>query len=730
MKKIYVIVLVALALFVPFNVQALRTADIVWTLDGYLTWHSPHYPFPTQTAPANAVSIIETAEGKRGLLISERPFAWMGIEIRYASPGLAGGLSAIAGDRIMASGRVLGPQDDTEILLTNQDGSVFDTFILMDDGVFNIAYTLTENDLNGFGGFMIATNGTEIFYVEDFVVARTPSVTEDIPNWDLTAPSLADAFSSYFLMGNIWSNRGQMSDVVTFDMFNHHYNSVTASNHHKVSFLLGHSPNEWNWDFALADTIVDWAEANDLSMVGHTLVWHTQSQPWLTNASSTENVTRATAIENMHKYISTVAGRYRGRMYSWDVVNEVIAVRSGTWWGANPDWRVHLRRQGQGLDSNHTQWYNAFANGAMGDECGSDYIFYAFRFARIYDPYAILYYNDYNTFQNVKREAIAQMVEQINERWTNDPLYDGRLLIEGIGMQGHYNLRNWPANIGYVRDALERFVRTGARVSVTELNVYLEGGGIVPTDDLLPDLFEEQARRYYELFSLFLEFADYIPRITSFIWQDLPAQQGAWRRWPHSQRPALFDTGRQTKPAFYAVLRTLETATPANISIPAITPFRIPLGETGTPFSAQLKATQTNHAPIRWHVESGNLPQGIRLVPTTGVLLGTPEEAGAFIFNVIAENALGSGSREFLMVVGEDYAHLLPEPYEPEAPVEDIAEVTTDATPSPQNDENNVPPVGPAIEAEDDSFSLPIGMLAVFIGVGVAVGVALLRRKT
>jgi len=236
-------------------------------------------------------------------------------------------------------------------------------------------------------------------------------------DWDLSLPSLAETFKPYFLLGNIWCSVQNMWDPSIREMFKHHYNAITASNNHKPCNLLSGNPEKWVWDFKIADEIVDWAEENNIAMTGHTLLWHNMSRNWLTNIpGTTQPLTRQEAMENLHRYISTVAGRYSGRMYSWDVINEAL---NPTDWVAEPDWRKHLRRTGEGygLSGNaDTRWYDAFANGAQGDECGSDYIYYAFKFARTYDPVAKLYYNDYNEFDPSKCEAIAQMVEQVNER--------------------------------------------------------------------------------------------------------------------------------------------------------------------------------------------------------------------------------------------------------------------------------------------------------------------------
>lgn len=463
-----------------------------------------------------------------------------------------------------------------------------------------------------------------------------------MPEWDLSAPSLAQSFAQHFLFGNIWSTASNLDSFNTHDGFLHHFNAVTAENNHKVDTI---ARNRGTWTFDTADFIVNWAEENNLAMIGHTLVWHSQSPPWLTTEpGGTEPLTRAEAIENMHLYISTVAGRYAGRMYAWDVVNEAIWGVDGSSWRRNPDWRAYMRQAGQGLEAERqSQWYNAFANGAADDECGSDFIYYAFRFARIYDPFAILYYNDYNDHVPGKRDAIAQMVVQINERWQDDPLYDGRLLIEGIGMQAHYSIRGWMTEPHHVRDAIELYITTGARISITELDITIGGNHQNPAT-ATPELFEEQAARFGLLMSWYLEFSDYIERVT--LWG--LADHHSWIRWGY---PLLFDANFQTKPAFYAIMDALENAPAPNISVPAITTENIPNGRNGTDFAYQLTATQNNFVPVRWSVTDSELPPGLRLVSATGVILGTPTQSGSFSFTVTAENAAGGGTRELTITV-------------------------------------------------------------------------------
>ena len=377
------------------------------------------------------------------------------------------------------------------------------------------------------------------------------------PEFDLDLPSLArECFDGHdFLFGNIWSNQTLMSVPNTEEFFLNQFNAVTAENHHKPDHIAP-NPNPATWDFTTADLIVDWAEDNDLAMIGHTLVWHSQSPLWMTGREGHPTlplVTREQAIENMYNFISIYAGRYAGRMHSWDVLNEVFTDSvSLEAWGENPDWRAHLRREGIGLNNpDYLRWYDAFANGATSEEEASDFIFYAFYFARQTDPNAILYYNDFNEEQPGKSRAIAQMVVEINGRWAAHPSYDGRLLIEVIGMQSHHHLDQWVTNFDNIRPAMIRFVETGARISVTELDITIGGNGQganpQPLPRPLPEYDQQRlAAAYGRVMSYYLEFAEHMNRISIWGLSDMQS----WRAWG---QPLLFDGDFQAKPAFWAV---------------------------------------------------------------------------------------------------------------------------------------------------------------------------------
>jgi len=355
--------------------------------------------------------------------------------------------------------------------------------------------------------------------------------------WDLSLPSLCKKFEGKFMMGNIISYRDLENDEI-LGMLKHHYNAVTCENDMKPMYI---SPKPGEFYFDRADKIVAWANENNIAMIGHTLCWHGQSAPWLNMNADFSPLTRAEAKKNMETFIKAYAGRYSGRIHSWDVVNEVFRDEGGDFDGT---WRDLLRRE---TDNERAvgRWYLAYANGADAElgESGGDFVFDAFYFARRYDPNAILYVNEYNEESPAKRRCMAEMVEDLNEEWKKHPHYDGRLLIEGIGMQAHCNHNT---DFAKVRQSLERFVQTGAKISVTELDITF-GSMEEPAAPLTEEQNKRQAEMYEQLYSMYLEFAEHIERVT--IWGKNDKQ--SWRAWGS---PTLFGVESESKESFDKVI--------------------------------------------------------------------------------------------------------------------------------------------------------------------------------
>ena len=194
-------------------------------------------------------------------------------------------------------------------------------------------------------------------------------------------------------------------------------------------------PAPGKFNFRGADTIIDFACAHGQKVRGHNLCWHEALPSWFA-----ATVTKDNARQILAEHIRTVAGRYAGKLHSWDVVNEAIDPKSGL-----PD---GLRK---------SPWLE-FA--------GPDYIDLAFRTAREADPAALLTYNDYGIETDApdeteKRAAVLALVRGMKKRGVP---------IDAIGIQSH--LKAWNPEPGNgLRDFVRELRQIGLRVFITELDV-------------------------------------------------------------------------------------------------------------------------------------------------------------------------------------------------------------------------------------------------------------------
>lgn len=326
---------------------------------------------------------------------------------------------------------------------------------------------------------------------------RTEVIAADRP-----LPSLKEIYADQFLVGNVYNPSSQ--EGIQKEMLLKHFNVVTPENLLKPDAV---QRQEGKFTFGSADSMVRFCGENNLQTVGHTFVWHQQTSAWMT-----ENVGREEAIEHMKTHIQTVAGRYQGKMLAWDVVNE--AIRDGARLPADGDWTKCLRETG---------WLSAI---------GSDYIKLAFTFAHEADPNAKLYYNDYGLDYYEKAKIAAAMFRDLKAQGVP---------IDGIGMQSHYSTSTSVSN---VERSIELFEQTGAEISITELDVGVDGIDIEV--GLTKEQEKKQAVLYAQLFLVYLEHAETIERVTFWGLDDT----NTWRR---GQYPCLFHSDYSPKEAFYAV---------------------------------------------------------------------------------------------------------------------------------------------------------------------------------
>lgn len=313
---------------------------------------------------------------------------------------------------------------------------------------------------------------------------------------------LKEAYKDCFLIGTAVSPLSLKDS--RWEFVKHHFNAITAENDMKPA-LVHVEPDKFVFD--MADTMIQMVRDNGMTMIGHTLVWHQQSPKWLSDPS----LTRSQAIANMQNHITKVMTHFKGKIKAWDVVNEVFESHID-----NPsDWRSGLR---------NSPWLEVI---------GPDFVEIAFRAAALADPEPLLYYNDFNMDFPDKREAAYHMAKEFRERG---------IKIDGIGMQGHYNMATKPQN---VEDSIKRFGSLGVEVSLTELDVTVNHAQ--GQEDLTERQAIEQALMYAKLFKIFREQKDIIARVTLWGLDDATS-------WRGDRFPLPFDKNLQAKLSYSAII--------------------------------------------------------------------------------------------------------------------------------------------------------------------------------
>lgn len=337
----------------------------------------------------------------------------------------------------------------------------------------------------------------------------TPAPTAT-PRPDISGVSLKELYKDDFMIGTIYTRT--IDSGKDNELIKQHFNVITPENLMKPEYM---QRPQGTFNFGESDHMMSIAERDGLTVIGHTLAWHNQSGDFLGIKNKDGNpVTRDEAIQQLKDHIYGVAGQYKGKIHSWDVLNE--AVQDGAKLPADGDWTKCLRE---------TQWTRSI---------GPDYVAMAFRFAHEADPDALLYYNDYNLNVADKAEIVAAMVSDLRSQGVP---------IHGIGMQGHYSIQT---GLGSVRNSLKLFSQIeGIVISVTELDV-----GVPNINGKLSAQNEKKQALYLaKLFNIYKEYADVIERVTFWGYRD----DTSWRS---QDCPLLFNKDLTPKEAFYALLDT------------------------------------------------------------------------------------------------------------------------------------------------------------------------------
>jgi endo-1,4-beta-xylanase len=306
------------------------------------------------------------------------------------------------------------------------------------------------------------------------------------------------------------------------------FNSISPENALKWESI---HPRLDVFNFGPADHYVAFGEKYKMFVVGHNLVWHSQTPRWVFQDAQGASLTRDALLQRMHDHILAVVGRYKGRIAGWDVVNEAL----------NDDGTLR-----------HSPWLNII---------GDDYIAKAFQFAHEADPGAELYYNDYSLENEAKRKGAVDLVKKLKSQG---------IPITAIGLQGHDSM-DWPT-ARQQADTIGAFAALGIKVNITELDLDVlpragpgnsaevsatsaGGAGTNPYTAGLPDEVQQAlARRYAELFQVFVKYRASITRVTFWGVTDGDSWLNNYPVRGRTNYPLLFDREGKAKPAFNAVI--------------------------------------------------------------------------------------------------------------------------------------------------------------------------------
>jgi endo-1,4-beta-xylanase len=379
--------------------------------------------------------------------------------------------------------------------------------------------------------------------------------------------SLKESFKKHFLvgtavnrtmvMGGAGFRRSAEQSAKDIALVKEQFNQISPEN--DLKWQLVH-PREGKdgFDFGPADAFVNFGLSNKMTVVGHTLVWHSQTPNWVfagtnppptnatanvaanTNAVPTNQLgrgrfgggfggfggytgpraSREELLQRMREHIHTVVGRYKGKIKTWDVVNEAIADGTGT---------------------------NVLRNSLWLQIIGPDFIAKAFEFAHEADPDAILRYNDYGLENPAKRKKLITLIKSLQAQ---------KVPVHAIGSQAHLNVS---ITFDTMDQALSEIATLGLSIHITELDVNSAAGGqrgfgadiannaATTQGGLVSDADKKLADAYAGIFRAFVKHRDSVKVITFWGANDA----NSWRA---QGKPLLFDVNAKPKPAFDAVI--------------------------------------------------------------------------------------------------------------------------------------------------------------------------------
>ncbi len=342
------------------------------------------------------------------------------------------------------------------------------------------------------------------------------------------ATGLKDAYKDDFLMGAALSaSIIKKQDPKLIALINKEFNSITPENCQKWGEIRNED-GSWKWQDS--DAFVDFGSKHNLHMVGHTLGWHSQIPDSVFKNKDGSYISKAELEKKQKDHITTIVGRYKGKLAAWDVVNEAV---------------------GDDNKMRESHWYNI-----MGD----DFLANAFNLAHEVDPKAHLMYNDYNNERPEKRQATVDMIKRLQKRGVP---------IHGLGMQAHIGIGT---NMQDFEDSILAYSALGLKVHLTELDIdVLPSVWNLPvaeistrfeykperdpyTKGLPKDIEEKLAKAYESLFKILIKHKDKVDRVTFWGVSDDASWLNDFPIKGRTNYPLLFDRNQSPKSAYFRLL--------------------------------------------------------------------------------------------------------------------------------------------------------------------------------
>jgi len=312
-----------------------------------------------------------------------------------------------------------------------------------------------------------------------------------------TSKGLKDYYKDYFPIGlGVDSKELNGKDA---DFLKKNFSLISTAIAMKFRFI---HPHEDFYYWEKADSLVNFAMANKMKIRGHTLVW-SNNPPWIfkdtlgMKLSKAEmlkrleqnpcdclcpTVSRKVLLKRLKDHINKVVGRYKGKVYAWDVVNEQVYDNNREFLKSS-DWKKII---------------------------GEDFIDSAFIYAHAADPNALLFYNDYNIDGDPQKvERICRLIKKLQAK---------KIPIHGIGIQAHWSLSK--PSIADIENEIKAYANLGMTVEITELDISIypsekESDVLkIEQSENLEQLKLQQSNRYKQVFELFRKHKKHISGVT------------------------------------------------------------------------------------------------------------------------------------------------------------------------------------------------------------------------